>query len=139
MEAYNVALFRRQVGAARREIGVTGWRVTRGSLLASLLLSGLLLPGPAAADADGKAVYEKNCAGCHGPDGKGATPAGKALKVMDLGTKQWAAPEAIPEIEKAVREGVPRMPPLGTKLKPEEIAAVARYTQEMVAAGNPQQ
>jgi mono/diheme cytochrome c family protein len=109
-------------------------------MLASVLVAVLLLlPRPAAADADGKAVFEKNCTSCHGPDGKGATPAGKALKVMDLATKQWASSEAIPQIEKAVREGVPRMPAMGSKLKPEEIAAVARYTQEMVAAGNPQQ
>jgi cytochrome c6 len=93
--------------------------------------------GPASAGADGAAVYAKQCASCHGPDGKGATPAGKALQVKDLVVPRWAAPEAISAIEKAVREGVPRMPALAAKLTPEEIAAVARYAQQMVAAASP--
>lgn len=109
----------------------------RGWLL--LGITALALAAPARADVDGNAVYTKICASCHGPDGKAATPVGKALKVMDLATKHWASPAAIPEIAKVVREGVPRMPSLASKLKPEEIEAVARYTQEMVAAGNPQQ
>lgn len=106
-------------------------------MVASALV--LLLAGRTWADVDGKAVYAKSCANCHGPDGKGNTPAGKALKVMDLATKHFASPDAIPEIVKTVREGIPRMPPMAGKLKPEEIEAVARYTQQMVAAGKPQQ
>ena len=33
-----------------------------------------------AADVDGKAVYAKHCTNCHGADGHGQTPAGKALR-----------------------------------------------------------
>ncbi len=40
----------------------------------------LLGPGQALA-ADGAALYGKNCAGCHGPDAKAATPAAAAMKV----------------------------------------------------------
>ena len=53
-------------------------------VLTSLLL-GLFLAGPrtlsAAGDpAKGKAIYEKHCVACHGPQGKGDGPAGKMLK-----------------------------------------------------------
>ena len=46
---------------------------------------GLILIGPpmleAAGDpAKGKALYEKHCVACHGPQGKGDGPAGKMLK-----------------------------------------------------------
>ena len=46
---------------------------------------GLLLAGPhlgaAAGDpAKGKALYEKHCVACHGPQGKGDGPAGKVIK-----------------------------------------------------------
>jgi mono/diheme cytochrome c family protein len=33
--------------------------------------------------ADGKALYEKNCAKCHGPDGKGETKMGKKSGAKD--------------------------------------------------------
>jgi mono/diheme cytochrome c family protein len=118
---------------------MTGWNLVRWGMGASVLGAFLLLSAPAGADVDGKAVYDKSCASCHGPDGKGETPVGRALKVVDLITKRWASPDAIPDIEKTVREGVPRMPAMGAKLKPEEIAAVARFTQQMAAAANPQQ
>lgn len=87
-------------------------------------------PGP-----DGMALYEKQCAKCHGPTGAADTPAGKALKVESLVTPEWASEEAVPRIEKAVREGVPRMPAMDSKLTPAEIEAVARATQQLVAKG----
>jgi mono/diheme cytochrome c family protein len=90
----------------------------------------------AASDVDGKDVYAKNCQSCHGADGHGETPAGKALKAVSLIDPKWATPEAIPAIEKAIREGGPRMPAMKAKLTPEEIAAVARYAQQL-ASGKP--
>jgi len=107
-------------------------------LRSALVLSMILLaPLPAfAADVDGKAVYGKSCSNCHGPDGLGQTPAGKALKTVSLVDPQWTTPAALPKIEAAVRDGVPRMPAMKAKLTPEEIAAVARYVQQL-AGGKP--
>lgn len=106
----------------------------RSALALSMILS---VPLPAlAADVDGKAVYGKNCANCHGPDGLGQTPAGKALKTVSLVDPQWTAPGALPKIEAAIRDGVPRMPPMKAKLTPDEIAAVAAYVQQL-AGGKP--
>ena len=34
--------------------------------------------------ADDKALWDKHCGSCHGPDGKGDTKAGKLTKVRDL-------------------------------------------------------
>lgn len=112
-------------------------RIKRAGMFAGVMVAVVGAAGPASAGADGAAVYAKQCAACHGPDGKGATPAGKALQVKDLVVPRWAAPVSVAEIEKSVREGVPRMPALAAKLTPEEIAAVARYTQQMVAAASP--
>jgi len=89
-----------------------------------------------AADVDRKAVYAKHCTNCHGEDGHGQTPAGKALKTVSLVDPQWATPDALPKIESAVRDGVPRMPAMKAKLSADEIAAVARYVQQL-AGGKP--
>ncbi len=102
--------------------------------LGALAAAGLLAPA-AWADPDGAALYTKHCASCHGADGRGGTPAGKALQVKDLASARWASATAVPEIEKAVRDGVPRMPPLASKLTADEISAVARHTRQMAADG----
>lgn len=102
--------------------------------LGALAAAGLLAPA-AWADPDGAALYTKHCASCHGADGRGGTPAGKALQVKDLASARWASATAVPEIEKAVRDGVPRMPPLASKLAADEISAVARHTRQMAADG----
>jgi cytochrome c553 len=59
-----------------------------------------------AAAADGKALYEKDCAKCHGADGKGATKMGQKLGCKDYSSaKAW---ENLKDADalKAVKEGV---------------------------------
>jgi mono/diheme cytochrome c family protein len=54
-------------------------------LLVFLTALALILALPAmAAGPDGAAIYKTKCTSCHGPDGSGQTPAGKAMKVRDL-------------------------------------------------------
>jgi cytochrome c6 len=59
----------------------------------------------AAARADGKDMYTKKCAGCHGKDGKADTPMGKRLEMKDLSSPavQKAATDA--QWEKIILEG----------------------------------
>jgi cytochrome c oxidase cbb3-type subunit 3 len=57
-------------------------RATRLRLFAASLAAALAA-SPAAA-ADGAALYEKNCAKCHGADGKSETAVGKAMKATSL-------------------------------------------------------
>jgi cytochrome c6 len=59
--------------------------VLYATIVFTILLLGLLLvePRPLGAAGDlamGKAIYEKQCVACHGPQGKGDGPAGKILK-----------------------------------------------------------
>src|SRR6476620_2719122 len=56
--------------------------------------------------ADAKATYDKQCAKCHGPDGKGQTKMGK-----QAGAKDYTDPKVQAEITdekaiKAMKEGV---------------------------------
>ena len=91
------------------------------------------LAAGASAEPDGAALYQAKCASCHGADGRGDTPVGKALKIRSLLEPRWAAEDAPAAIAKVVREGSPGMPPLASKLSAAEIEAVAKATRDLVA------
>ena len=84
------------------------------------------------ADADaGKAAYEKNCAGCHGADGKGnpavaKTLGEKGLNIVGKETMQ-KSDEALLKI---IAEGAGKMPP-SKKLTKEEQKAVLQYSRSL--------
>lgn len=99
-------------------------------LVAAALFWVLSTPLPAIA-ADGKAVWAAHCQACHGPDGSGDTVVGKALKVPDLAAEHAAS---ISMITTTIKAGEGHMPKLGNQLSAAEIAAVARYTQQLMAA-----
>ena len=50
-------------------------------ILGILFVAFVLFAPAQALAADGAALYAKNCASCHGPDAKAATPAAAAMKV----------------------------------------------------------
>jgi mono/diheme cytochrome c family protein len=85
-----------------------------------------------AADADvGKKAYEKNCAGCHGVDGKGnpavaKTLGEKGLNIVGQETKQ----KSDEEILKIIAEGAGKMPP-SKKLTKDEQKAVLQYSRSL--------
>lgn len=97
----------------------------------SLLVSVLLASPVLAAEHDGAELYRVHCASCHGVDGRGDTPVGKALKVKSLLVPRWASEDSLAAIAASVRDGVPGMAPLGSKLTEAEIEAVARFVREM--------
>jgi mono/diheme cytochrome c family protein len=65
----------------------TSW-IKRMIVAAAALATIAFLSAPAKADtAGGEATYKAKCAMCHGPDGKGETATGKAMKVKDLASE----------------------------------------------------
>jgi len=55
---------------------------------------------------DGKAIYEKDCAKCHGTDGKGQTAMGKKLACKDYTDAKVQADLKDDAATKAIKEGV---------------------------------
>lgn len=70
-----------------------------------VVIAVLAMSAMAVRAADGKAIYEKDCAKCHGADGKGQTTMGKRL-----GSKDYTDAKVQSELKdeaaiKAVKEG----------------------------------
>jgi cytochrome c553 len=71
-----------------------------------VMLAILAVPVLSSIAADGKELYEKDCAKCHGADGKGETKMGKKL-----GAKDYTAAKVQAELKdeaafKAIKEGL---------------------------------
>jgi len=85
-----------------------------------------------AAESDaGKAVYDKNCAGCHAADGTGNLALAKTLgeKGLNIVTKETKA-KSDAELLKIIVEGAGKMPP-SKKLSADEHKAVLRYSRSL--------
>ncbi len=85
----------------------------------------------AAGGVDGAAIFDQRCAGCHGGDGSGGIGprlAGGRV-VADF-------PDPQQQIT-FVTNGQGGMPAFGTRLSPDEIAAVVDYTRTVLADVHP--
>lgn len=95
----------------------------------ALLLAFLLLPA-VGARADAEANYKAKCAGCHGPDGTGNTPAGKAMKVRDFHDPEMQK-ETDAELTDIITNGKNKMPKYSDKLKDSEIKELVVYVRSL--------
>jgi mono/diheme cytochrome c family protein len=94
-------------------------------LLAASLLS---LPG-LAQDAAGN-VYKAKCAMCHGPDGKGETPAGKSTKARDFCSDD-VKKESDADWVEIIAKGKNKMPAYDKKLSDAEVKEVVDYIRSL--------
>ena len=82
------------------------------------------------AQGPGADTYKAKCAMCHGADGSGNTPAGKATK-----TPSFNAPEVLKlstaELIAATKEGKGKMPAYSGKLTGAQITQVVAYIQTL--------
>jgi mono/diheme cytochrome c family protein len=90
------------------------------------LLMALALPCYLRADAGAGAIYKANCALCHGDDGSGSSPSGKALKAKDLRSDE-VQKKTDGELAEFISKGQGKMPSFGHRLKPEQIQQLVIY------------
>lgn len=74
--------------------------------LLPLIVVTLVLASGSANAADAKENYEKHCAKCHGPDGKGDTKMGKKLNVKDYTDPKVQAEMKDDQAFKSLKEGM---------------------------------
>jgi len=104
----------------------------RMSFLQRLAVGGAFLPvlfllSPRAnAQGQGEKVYKAKCATCHGAEGAGATPAGKANKARDFCSEE-VKKETDEEWTSILGKGKNMMPAYDKKLTDAEIKDVVAY------------
>jgi cytochrome c553 len=74
--------------------------------LVTLVIAAIALAGITASAADGKALYEKDCAKCHGQDGKGQTKMGQKMGAKDYTDAKVQEALKDDAAIKAVKEGL---------------------------------
>jgi cytochrome c553 len=65
-----------------------------------------MMAAVSASAADAKETWDKACAKCHGPDGKGDTKMGKKIEVKDFTDAKVQGSFKDEEMVKAIKEGV---------------------------------
>src|SRR5215813_2607165 len=94
------------------------WRM-RAIVGASVLIAVGVLGAPVRSEDKSAAVYKQKCATCHGADGKGETPTGKAMKVRSFASPETAkAPDQ--ELAEIIEKGKGKMPKYGASMNPDE-------------------
>jgi mono/diheme cytochrome c family protein len=88
----------------------------------------LAIPATRADDAAG--LYKAKCAMCHGPDGSGNTPTGKAMKVADLRSAEIQKKTDAQLIE-ATTNGKGKMAAFKGKLTDDQIKQLIAYVREL--------
>jgi len=93
-------------------------------------------PVAATADsiADGKRLYQRHCASCHGANAEGGAGNDLIPAAPDLTDKEWKHGATDGEIFSAIKNGIPpdlNMIPFGDQLKDAEIWNVVNYLRSL--------
>jgi len=100
------------------------------TLILGLVIIGMSALSASAADA--KAIYGKDCAKCHGPDGKGDTKMGKKAGAKDYTNPKVQQAMKDDQMAKAIKEGVKdgdtvKMKAFADALSDDEVKALVAY------------
>ena len=95
-----------------------------------ILLGGATCPSGLFAQNDPAALFKSKCVMCHGEDGSGNTPSGKALKAKDLRSEETQK-KSDADLTEVITKGRNKMPAFGQKLKPEQIQQVVGYIHHL--------
>lgn len=101
-------------------------------LSVALLVAGAVSAGAAEA----KALWQKDCAMCHGADGKGKTRMGERFGIKDYTSAKVQESMKDEEMTKAIKQGVKkdghtRMKAFGNQLSDDEIKSLVKYIRSL--------
>ncbi len=114
--------------AAARSAGVAAIPILGLAMI--VLAVPAALRADAAAAAAGAKLYKEKCVGCHGADGSGNTPMGRALKAGNLRKPEILAKKDA-ELAASVTNGKGMMPPQKGNLSAVQIQQILAYVRAM--------
>jgi cytochrome c6 len=77
-----------------------------------------------------EAVYKSKCSTCHGADGSGNTPAGRATAAKDFREPE-VVQEADADLEGVIQTGRQKMPAYQGKLSEDQVDGLVRYIRQL--------
>jgi mono/diheme cytochrome c family protein len=77
------------------------------------------------------ALYARNCASCHGRDGRAKTPKAKSNHARNLVDAEWQDRVSDERIYNVIMNGKGKMPGYGKKLTEPEINALVGYVRSL--------
>jgi cytochrome c6 len=105
-------------------------KISSYAILALFLAAPLLSHAQKSKAGDGEAIFQQQCAGCHGPDGKAQTDTGKSLHAADL-TAADAQGRSEAQLAAFIKKGKGKMPSFDGKLSDDDLQAVAAYIKTL--------
>jgi mono/diheme cytochrome c family protein len=78
-------------------------------------------------------LYVKQCASCHGKDGRAKTLKGKLKHARNLKDAQWQDKVSDERLFNSINNGKGKMPAYGKKLSQQEIEALVGYVRALKA------
>ncbi len=104
--------------------------------IVSLVVSLLAASAISVRAADAKALWDANCAQCHGPDGKANTKMGKTLSAKDLTDPKVQAEFTDAKATQSIKEGVKQngkttMKAFSGKLSDDDVKALVAYVRTL--------
>jgi mono/diheme cytochrome c family protein len=78
-------------------------------------------------------LFEKDCAKCHGKDGRAKTFRGKLVGAKNLTDAAWQAKVTDEQIAAAIKQGPGSMPEFEKKLSQAEIDSLVTYVRKLKA------
>jgi len=86
-------------------------------------------PAPARGD-DAAATFKAKCSVCHGVDGSGNTPAGKAVKAQDLRVPEIQS-KSDAELVTIITDGKSKMPSFKSSLSADQIKGLVAHIRSL--------
>ena len=130
-----IAGFRANIGRAKNLVRtILLMKTPIKMIVVASVLAGAV--GWTAAAGDVQQNWDKNCAMCHGKDGKGQTTIGRKLQIKDFTDPKAQASFTDDQAVKAIKEGITqdgqlKMKALGDKLNDDEIKALIAYVRRI--------